>query len=338
MAEHDLMSQVVFPRAGRCRIETAAIPSPRGGEVLIAPDRVGLCATDLELFDGSMVYLRQGLTQYPIRPGHEWTGRVLEVGAGVVGISVGDRVVGECSIGCAACRACLAGAYHRCPTRHETGIFGQPGALATHLLFPARSAFVVPPSVDADEAVFVEPLAVALRAFEVAEFEDGMSVAVVGAGTIGMLVMVLARALGASSVTFREPDPDRSNRARDFGFSPETRQSVVDLVVECAGKAGAVRDAVELSRPGGFVAVLGLSGRPSVPLPVDDIVVSDLTLRGSLGSPGVWPRVLSLLAGQELGLSRLISHQVGLSEACSAVALLSGVERVGKVVVEPQQA
>src|SRR3954470_8100077 len=95
------------------------VPDPLPGQLLIAPDAVGVCATDVELYDGTMPYLTNGFAAYPIVPGHEWTGRVVAVGSEAAGFGVGDRVVGECSIGCGACDRCGAGDYHQCPRRQE---------------------------------------------------------------------------------------------------------------------------------------------------------------------------------------------------------------------------
>ncbi len=105
---------------------------------------MGLCATDLELLDGSMVYLRHGRAHLPLVPGHEWVARVEDPGAPEPGFAVGDIVVGECSIGCGDCPVCASGGYHQCPRRQETGVMNRDGALAQQLRFPARSAHAVP--------------------------------------------------------------------------------------------------------------------------------------------------------------------------------------------------
>src|SRR5665811_1349220 len=94
------MKRLVITGADRYEVRDSAPPEPADDEILIAPLRVGICATDLELIDGSMVYLRNGLTSLPLTPGHEWVGRVVGLGSSVRGFSLGNRVVGECSIGC----------------------------------------------------------------------------------------------------------------------------------------------------------------------------------------------------------------------------------------------
>ena len=158
------MRALVISGAGRHALLVHDLPPAGPGDLLLAPLAVGLCATDLELLDGSMVYLRDGRAHLPLVPGHEWVARVVDPGAPGSGFAEGDIVVGECSIGCGDCPVCASGAYHQCPRRQETGVMNRDGALAQQLRFPARSAHAVPPVVAVEDAVFAEPTAVALRA------------------------------------------------------------------------------------------------------------------------------------------------------------------------------
>ena len=113
---------------------------------------MGVCATDVEIYEGSMVYFRTGMARYPVVPGYEWVAEVIDVGEDVSGFREGDRVVGECSIGCGTCAACSAGRYHLCSLRTETGILNRDGAMAERMLFPAQSAFAINADVPASAA------------------------------------------------------------------------------------------------------------------------------------------------------------------------------------------
>lgn len=150
------MRALVISGAGRHTLLDHDLPPAMPGDLLLSPLAVGLCATDLELLSGSMVYLRDGRAQLPVVPGHEWVARVVDPGAPGKGFAVGDLVVGECSIGCGDCPVCASGAYHQCPRRQETGVMNRDGALAQLLRFPARSAHAVPPDVAVEDAVFAE--------------------------------------------------------------------------------------------------------------------------------------------------------------------------------------
>jgi 2-desacetyl-2-hydroxyethyl bacteriochlorophyllide A dehydrogenase len=322
---------------GPSRLVVAAepVPAPGPGQLLIAPDAVGICATDLELQDGSMPYLTSGVASYPLVPGHEWTGTVVAVGPGVEAFLPGDRVVGECSLGCGACERCAAGDYHICPRRSETGIFGQPGGMQERLLFPAAGAHRVPAAVRAEDAALVEPSAIAYRALARTGAGEGDPLLVVGAGTIGLLAAMIARARGVR-VSLAEVDEDRAAFARSLGLevaAPE--RTGFPFVVEASGSAGGRRDAVRRCDAGGTVVLVGFVGAIEE-LDLDDVVVRDLTLRGSLGSPGVWPAVIELLETGALRPSVLVTHRFPLEQAEEAFRL-AAAHRPGvrKILVRP---
>ncbi|HEY0448642.1 zinc-dependent alcohol dehydrogenase [Actinophytocola sp.] len=331
--------RAVLRGPGQLAVEDADLGPPAAGELLVAPDAVGICGTDLELLDGSMAYLQQGLAEYPIVPGHEWTGRVVAVGPDVTGFATGDRVVGECTVSCGACERCADPAgYHLCAARTEAGIMRRPGGLATRLLFPARAAHRVPSHVDARDAALVEPLAVAYRGVERLLPAGGADVCVVGAGTIGLLCALVAEALGAPRVHLVDPDEGRRDRATALGFEASTTPPRVPCVVEASGTAEGIRTAVGSTTEGGRVLLLGLTGAPAVPLDVDAVVLRDLTVVGSLGSPSVWPAAVDLVASGRIAPGRLVSHEFGLGRVADAYQ--RAIDRkpgTHKVLVRPQE-
>src|SRR5215213_4750681 len=235
------MHAIEFHGAERLELVERPDPAPAAGQLLIAPSAVGICGTDVEIFEGSLAYFRMGIAEYPIVPGHEWTGVVVDVGAGVTGFAPGDQIVGEVAIGCGVCVRCRAGRSHLCARRTETGIVHMDGAMASLLRFPAAYAH----RVDFEGAALVEPTSVALHAVRRGDV-GGQSVLVVGAGPIGLLVAQCARAEGASAVGI-----DR------FVAGDE---DAIDVVVLCAGGPGAIRFALDAVRPGGTVVAVGLSG------------------------------------------------------------------------------
>jgi 2-desacetyl-2-hydroxyethyl bacteriochlorophyllide A dehydrogenase len=325
------------PRA--LEVRSAPAPAPGPHDLVIRPDAVGICGTDLELLAGSMTYLASGLARYPIVPGHEWTGLVAATGAEVTGFAVGDRVVGEVPIGCGSCSQCTSGRYHVCPNRTETGIAGRAGAMASALVFPAAAAHLLPDHIDAADAALVEPLSVAYRGVSRAGVQPGEPLAVVGAGTIGMLAALTARALGIADVRLVEVDPDRRRFAAELGLhvSPALDERV-PRVVEASGTAGGIAAALETCLDAGSVVLMGLTGAPATPVDLDRVVVRDLTIQGSLGSPGVWPEVVALVAGGQVRPSVLVSHRFGLADAPAAYALAASREPgVRKVLVLPNQ-
>ena len=329
----------VLTGPGALEVRAAPAPAPGPHDLVIRPDAVGICGTDLELLAGSMTYLASGLAGYPIVPGHEWTGLVAATGAEVTGFAVGDRVVGEVPIGCGSCAQCTSGRYHVCPNRTETGIAGRPGAMASTLVFPAASAHLLPDGIDAADAALVEPLSVAYRGVARAGVQPGEPLAVVGAGTIGMLAALTAQALGIADVRLVEVDPDRRRFAAELGLHVSAAlDERVPRVVEASGTAGGIAAALETCLDGGSVVLLGLTGAPATPVDLDRVVVRDLTVQGSLGSPGVWPEVVALVASGQVRPSVLVSHRFGLADAAAAYALAASREPgVRKVLVLPNQ-
>jgi 2-desacetyl-2-hydroxyethyl bacteriochlorophyllide A dehydrogenase len=263
---------------------------------------------------------------------------------------VGDRVVGECSVGCGACAACTAGSYHLCPDRTETGILNRPGALATTLVFPARSAHRVPSGVDPLDAALIEPLAVAYRALRRLSPIRSGPLAIVGAGTIGILCALAARAQGMGPILLIERDEARRRFAEYLGFgaAPALDAAGVrpgaavrdryDKVVDATGTESGIAAALRTAGDGGRVVVLGLCGRPALPVDLDSLVLRDLTVIGSLGSPGVWPEVIDLVATGQVTPSVIIGHRFTLNDAAEAFAHANGAgATTGKVIVYPQR-
>jgi L-iditol 2-dehydrogenase len=332
------MRALVISGAGRYALVDHELPPPRPGDLLLAPLAVGLCATDLELLDGTMVYLRNGRTRLPLVPGHEWVARVLDPGGPGSGFAVGDLVVGECSIGCDDCPVCASGAYHQCPRRQETGVMNRDGALAQQLRFPARSAHAVPPGVAVEDAVFAEPTAVALRAVLRSGAEPRSRVLVVGGGTLGWLAAAIFLDLLDADVAALEPDAARRERLATLGVRAAGAAEPFDVVLEASGTPSGVTDALDRLGPNGRLVVISLTGAEASPVDLDRVVVNDQVILGSLGSPGVWAQAVGLLGRGRVRPSSLVTHRYPLEAVGEAVATV--VDRfpgTGKVLVRPHE-
>jgi L-iditol 2-dehydrogenase len=329
------MHAIEFHGAERLELVERPDPSPGAGELLIAPTAVGICGTDREIFEGSLVYFREGWAKYPIVPGHEWVGEVVEVGAGVEGFAPGDQVTGETPLGCGRCARCRAGDYHLCALRTETGILNRDGAMASRMLFPGRAAHHAN-GIPARAAALLEPATVALNGARRGAVSR-RRVLVVGAGTIGLLAAQCAVAEDAASVVVYEPREDRLALAATLGFAShpdDADEDAYDVVLLCAGGAPALAFALRTVRPGGTVVVLGLSGLPSVPVDMDSVVVRDLAVHGVLGSPHVWPDTIELVRSGRVRTEPLVSGVYALGSVAGALERLSEPGSL-KVLIEP---
>jgi 2-desacetyl-2-hydroxyethyl bacteriochlorophyllide A dehydrogenase len=319
--------QVMGP--GQIDLVEVPAPEPGPGEVAIEVEAVGICGTDLEIIGGNMAYYTAGLAKYPVIIGHEWAGQVVELGEGVSGLSKGDRAVGEVSIGCMACPTCRAGAYHRCPYRTETGVMNRDGGMAERIVLPAWAVHRVSPHVGLRSAALVEPTAIALNAVRLAGICPKSRVAVIGDGPIGLLLLQVSRAMGASGVALVGADAQRMDLAQRLGASAvidaragdaasALRRAMgepPDVVLEASGTSAGVGSAVEAAAPGATVVLQGLLGRlPEKALDLDHVVVNDLTLRGALGSPGIWPDVIALIEKDLVDPAALVTHEGPMSD------------------------
>ena len=330
------MRAVVIRGPGEYAVETRPVPDIGPDELLLEPLAIGVCRTDVELLDGTMVYLRTGRSRLPLTPGHEWVARIAAVGAEVQGLAVGGRVVGECSIGCGRCAVCERGAYHQCPRRRETGVMGLDGAMAGSFAFPARAAHAVPDRITDEDAVFAEPTSVALRAVLRAGVQPGERVLVVGGGTIGWLTTALVLDMVDVAVRFAEPSAARAARLDALGAARAASDERFDVVIEASGSPGGVAAGLDALADGGRLVAVGLTGLDALPIDLDSVVVRDQAVIGSLGSPGVWPQALDLLGRGRVRPSTIVTARHPLGDfAAAAAAVRGGDERTGKVLVLP---
>ncbi|MFF7264229.1 zinc-binding dehydrogenase [Streptomyces sp. NPDC008159] len=315
-----------FVLTGPGAYEVREVPSPVAGpgEAVVDVERVGVCGTDVEFFTGEMAYLHQGHAAYPLRPGHEWCGRVTAVGDGVDAGWIGRRVMGDTMLGCGGCRRCLRGRRHVCEARQEVGIRGaRDGALAERLAVPASSLHALPDSVDAVLGALVEPGGNALRAARAAAPGPGDRALVLGPGTIGLLTAMFLRAAGAE-VHLMGATEGSLAFARGLGFAHVwTEDSVPDLpfdaVVDASNAAPLPARALELVEPGGRLVYIGLAGEPS-PLDTRALVLKDVTAVGILSaSPGL-DATIRAYADATVDPGPLVAATVGLDEVGPVLA------------------
>jgi threonine dehydrogenase-like Zn-dependent dehydrogenase len=318
------MRAVVLSGPGACTVEDVPVPAAAPGEVVVDVERAGVCGTDVELFTGELSYLQTGHSSYPIRPGHEWCGRVTAVGDGVDSAWLGRRVTGDTMLGDGVCRRCRRGQRHVCEHRQEVGIRGdRPGALAEQLAVPVHSLHELPDSVDASLGALVEPGGNAWRAARAAGVAAGDRALVVGPGTIGLLTAMFLRAAGAEvhllGVTAASLD-----FARGLGFAGAwTRDTLPDLpfdaVVDASTASGSPALALDLVEPAGRVVCIGIAGTPST-VDTRTLLLKDVTAVGILSaSPGLASTIAAYAAG-EVDPRPLVAATVGLGQVGAVLA------------------
>jgi L-iditol 2-dehydrogenase len=295
---------------------------PGHGEVLVAVAAAGICGSDVELLEGSRPapYVR-----YPIVPGHEWAGTVAEVGQGVGGLSTGDRVVAEGIRPCGRCDRCKEGRSNLCSSGYaETG-FTHQGAFADYLVVPAALVHRLPGDADLAAAALLEPAACAAQGLLEVDLRPGLQVAVVGAGTLGLLAVCLLRLTSPARLTLLGTRADRLALGQRLGAtdavdvsaagSLEDLRDGFDLVFEAASRPTGGAAALTLARRGGTVVLEGISGAREPSLVGDEIPLKQLRVQGVFGASGAaWRWVVELFGSGALELGLLISHRFPLEE------------------------
>jgi 2-desacetyl-2-hydroxyethyl bacteriochlorophyllide A dehydrogenase len=333
--------EVVVTAPGQVELVTAPAPVPAAGEALLAMDVVGVCGSDVHASHG-----RHPFVPLPYRPGHEVVGIVRAVGDGV-DLAVGTRVVVEPILACGHCKYCRDGRYNLCATMAFFGCTAPTGGLADLFVLPADRLVPVPDALSDLQAVLIEPLATPVHAVRLAGPDlTGKTVAILGAGTIGLLTLAAVRRQGAARIAVSETLAAKRDLALRLGAdsvhdaaSPDLVADIradlggsADVVFDCVSVQATVDQAMGLAFKGGTVVVVGVPAAPvTVPLPE----IQDLQVRIQGSATYTREDYLTAIAMIEDGLVRpedLITAQYPLSRVADAFADAAGGRQV-KVVV-----
>jgi L-iditol 2-dehydrogenase len=314
------MRALLVEHPGDMRLVELPVEEPARGEVLVRVGAAGICGSDVELLDGTRA---PAYVRYPIVPGHEWAGTVAAVGAGVRSVRAGDLVVAEGIRPCGECARCREGRTNLCDAEYaETG-FTHPGAFADYVVVPARLVHVLPAGTDLAAAALLEPAACVANGLLDGALAPGLDVAVVGAGTLGLLAVAIAALASPAQLWVVGTRPERLALARRLGASDvvdvrdagavDALSGSFDLVFEAASRADGARTAVALARRGATVVLEGLSGDTAPNISSEDVALKHLTVQGIFGaSSAAWQRVVALFASGLFDPRPLITHRFPL--------------------------
>ena len=335
------MKAVVVQRPHEVSYREVDAPTVGADDVLVASRAAGLCRTDIEVMTG--LFTDPRWVHFPVIPGHEWAGTVVEVGANVDSVRVGDRVVCEGMIVCHACGPCRRGDTHWCERIEALG-FHRPGGYAELVTVPAAFVHTLPDHVSFDAGVLVEPASVVLHGLEKARPQPGETVGVIGIGTLGSLALTLLRLYSPSRLVAYGVREEELELASSLGATEVVRigagapgPAELDLVVNTAGAPSSIVHAAAICRPGGRVVLLGIAGAEStLTLPSDLLTGKDMALIGSLAYPSAtWSRVVGLVSDRVVDFDPIVTHRFPAAEFQEAIRLMDdrrGV--VAKIVLE----
>jgi L-iditol 2-dehydrogenase len=328
----ETMRAAVWDEGGALRQIELARPEPGAGEVRVRVHACGLCGSDLHL--RSIGFVRRG-----VAPGHEFAGVVDAVGAGVTHLAPGAPVAVEPLRSCGRCPECRRGLDALCPEGQLLGVHVH-GGFAEYAVVPATRAFPVPGDLDPRVAALAEPTAVVVRGLRRGGFAPGMRVLVLGAGTVGLLAALAARAQGASEVWISARHASQAALARDVGatrilsegeaspaeLARSASAAPIDLVLETVGGgADTLNAAAAAVRRGGAVAVVGMFLAPvrldTLPLLLKEATLAWSYCYGRGAEPCDFAAATRLLADHREPAARLLTHAVPLAEAGRAFDL-----------------
>lgn len=314
-----------FLSRGRLVVEDIPVREPGPDEVLIRMRYCGVCGTDVHIFNGE-----KGSAEVtpPVTLGHEFSGVILRVGADVTDFKPGDRVSVDPNSYCGKCYFCARGMKHLC--RHMVGLgTARDGGFAETVTVDAKLVHRIPDSLSYQAAAMAEPLSCCLHGIDLTDIQAGQSVMIVGTGSIGLMMVQLAKARGASVVIAVEPNAVRREKAlslgADIGIDPAADDTDallqahgienVDRVIDCAGRTSTAEYCIRHAGRGAVVMLFGLTGPDDeMRLRPFEVFQKELTIRGCFVNPDTFARAIALLDAGVVRTGEIISDVIPLDD------------------------
>lgn len=317
------MRGIVFESPGY--LSLAELPEPVAGrkEVVVEVAAVGVCGTDTHVFDGEF----EG-TIFPLVPGHEATGTVVAIGADVTHVSIGDPVAVNPSTTCGECEYCLTGKSNLCRSWNGLGVVASDGASQQRFTAPAANVFKLKPETDIYQAALIEPLACAIRAYDLLPRKMGEHYLIYGSGTMGLLMAQLAPRAGAASVTIVDINEGRLATAREvgitntFGNANQAQREKWDVVIDCTGNIRAIEDGLPRVKAGGTFQHFGVAPAEALANYSPFRVYRDeISIVGTMAVLNSFGRAVEMFEAGAINSVPMISHSFTLDDYPKALEM-----------------
>ncbi len=297
------MKVAQFEKANVLNVITKQLRTLNGGEVLVQVQACGVCGTDVHIVEGS------SRSTPPVVLGHEYAGIVTDVAKGTTDITVGQHVGVDPNISCGICFYCRRGLVHLCENLRALGV-DIDGGMAEYCIVPIKQIYSLPQDMSYELSAFIEPISCAIHGIDLAKIKAGDTVVILGGGTIGLLMLQLARSAGAARIIVVEPLEHKRKLASELGadviLNPnelDVNSAILDLtkvgadvVIECVGKPQTAQAALELARRGGTVEFFGVCPMgETISLEPNTVYVKELTIVGSYINPHTFDRSIAML-------------------------------------------
>jgi 2-desacetyl-2-hydroxyethyl bacteriochlorophyllide A dehydrogenase len=319
------MKAAVFTGKGKIEIRDIKLREPEADEVMIDVEYCGICGTDIHIYHGSSGSVE---VAPPVVLGHEYSGTVYKTGKDVTRFHVGQRVVVDPNLSCNTCKFCLDGKRHLCENLVGIGTAAD-GGFSEYTYVKQELVYAIPDNVSFEQAAFAEPISCALHGIDLCNIEQGKNVAIIGGGTIGMIMLQLAKNAGASNLIMIEPVEKKRTLAKKLGadicidpISMDVKSELekggvrnIDYVIECVGKAQTVEMSVSIAGKGATVMWFGLTEADKASRIFQyEVFLKELTLKASFINPHTMQRSIELLRKDKIDVSFLIAKVIKLDD------------------------
>jgi len=326
------MRVAIMTGAAKIELTKREIPVPKEDEVLVEIEYVGVCGSDIHYYEAGGI--GTNIVKPPFVLGHEAGGKVIEAGAMVTHLKVGDKVALEPGKTCGKCEFCKTGRYNLCP---DVIFFATPpidGVFQDYVAHPAKLCFKIPDNMDTMEAALIEPLAVGFHAAKQGDAQIGQTVVVTGAGCIGFVSMMALKAMGVTKVIVVDIMPNRLEKALELGAAAVVNakaQDVVeeimkltdgqgaDLVIETAGTEITTQQAIHFTKKGGMIVLVGYSPSGEETLPIGLAIDKELTFKTVFRYRHIYPLAIEAVASGKVNLKGIVTNIFSLDEIQDAM-------------------
>jgi D-arabinitol dehydrogenase (NADP+) len=333
--EREKMKSLVIPEPDKTEVQSVPIPEPPEKELLIKIMACGICGTDIHIFRGEY------FGDYPVVPGHEFSGIVEKIGQGVRRFKEGERVSVEPNISCDNCHSCLNNRQNFCLNWEAVGVT-RPGGMAQYVCAPEKNVFSIG-NLSFESAAFMEPLSCVLHGIERAEITLADKIAILGAGPIGLLMLKIIKNMGSTEVTVVDRNRSRVEYSKKIGAdnifysTDELEKDYYDVVIDATGALSVMAGSIDHARHGGTILLFGVppSGK-TIEIEPFKIFKKGLKLLSSYTSLRNSYQAVDLLKSGIVDVSDLISHRIPLENFEKGVEMIEqGKENVKKVMILP---
>lgn len=337
------MKALVFREAYDIYIDEYPTPSIGDDDVLVKVLACGVCGTDIHILRG------EHIVKFPVIPGHEFCGRIVQAGDNVNNVKVGDLVTIDPNIVDQTCFFCRRGEIQLCENLTAIGV-NFNGGFAEYCCVPAKQALEVPSDMIPEEAAMTEPVACCIHGVDRLGLIEGQSVVIQGAGSIGLIILQILKSGGAYPIIVSEPDEKKRNLALNFGADvvldpndsnlqseiTELTKVGADIVIESAGVLAASQMAAKLARRGGTVLHFGvLPAEQMIQVSPYEIYYKELKIIGSFVNPFTHSRAIKMISSGKVNIKPLITHKFALCDALAAMECAQSGQAV-KIMIYPE--